>query len=614
MSFNIEPSRWQPVLLDGVPDKRDGIITYEKFWEEEVRRCIEGYKINSEMISGDFYFWLNHWKITGENGIQSPWYTDLHHELYNELEYCKLYEQDLCLLKARDKGFSYVGAEFVAHPFLFKSQGVGLVGGYLKEYADDVMLKVSEGFNNMSRELKVTLRKRATKDALRLKSGFLEIEDGAEHERGLDSKLYAKSYKQGDGASIGKRTDRAWYEEGPHMPDLLTIIIKDRPMIKKGSLKFGLRVVGGTAGKFNEESKDFMSLYNNCEAYGFRKFFIPGSKFYIPFIFPDGTSDEVSAKESILQERNLLKKDNSPKGKKAFWDFVREVCLTEEEAMVMGGINNFDLEKLNTQRSKILTSQRLQKLVQKGNLEWVTEPNGSKTLKWVQSKNGKIEILLHPEPGYSLTRPLDVIGIDSYDQTKAETTNSQGALVVHRRFGGIDKAYELPICIYADRPEDENIFYETCLKICIYYNTKALVEYTKIGILTYFQNHKMHQYLKERPLSADVIGTKMTNRYGVHMMEPQKIQLRAKLKENIDFFCDQILFESLLSELIKFGSQNTDIAMAYGIALMHSSDIVLYPPEKEGDRSEKQERLQIGKRIRSGDGFAWESSVDFDHE
>ena len=46
------------------------------------------------------------------------------------------------------------------------------------------------------------------------------------------------------------------------------------------------------------------------------------------------------------------------------------------------------------------------------------------------------------------------------------------------------------MCIYKDRPRDIREAYENAMKILVWYNCKALLEHTKISILTYFREKK----------------------------------------------------------------------------------------------------------------------------
>ena len=66
MKVNIDWNRfdstlYKPLLNMEIPDFNPGTIAYDDFWDEQDRRCLEGYKPNSYMprISNEHYYYLN---------------------------------------------------------------------------------------------------------------------------------------------------------------------------------------------------------------------------------------------------------------------------------------------------------------------------------------------------------------------------------------------------------------------------------------------------------------------------------------------------------------------------------------------------------------------------
>ena len=147
-----------------------------------------------------------------------------------------------------------------------------------------------------------------------------------------------------------------------------------------------------------------------------------------------------------------------------------------------------------------------------------------------------------------------------------------GSAIIYRRFANTDIPSDYVVAEYTDRPKKKEDFWDGCLKLAVYYNSKMLVEYTKIGILDYFKRMNALKYLKEKPESAHNPGTKTRNRYGVHMNK----QVKALLEDLIDDYLREsvkdIWFIDLIDELANYGLQNTDRAMAFGICLIHNID------------------------------------------
>lgn len=82
---------------------------YIDFWNEQKRRCREGYEVNGYRIPGDFYFFLNFYRMPvakEENGRQFveeafPVFTTEHYKWFHYVELCELLGKDVCALKSR---------------------------------------------------------------------------------------------------------------------------------------------------------------------------------------------------------------------------------------------------------------------------------------------------------------------------------------------------------------------------------------------------------------------------------------------------------------------------------------------------------------------------------
>ena len=136
----------------------------------------------------------------------------------------------------------------------------------------------------------------------------------------------------------------------------------------------------------------------------------------------------------------------------------------------------------------------------------------------------------------------------------------------------MDEETYLPIAMYVDRPYTKDIWFENNLKLAAYYNAKLLVEYTDEMFFDWFIKQKATKFLKERPISAEAPWSKVSNKYGVHMKSYQKNLLIEMIDEYIKKHSESIYFYDLLRDLAEFGVRNTDMAMAFGIVLMHDAD------------------------------------------
>ena len=256
------------------------------------------------------------------------------------------------------------------------------------------------------------------------------------------------------------------------------------------------------------------------------------------------------------------------KDKTAYYLHMQEYPLEVEDAFMQSNKSPFDLERINTQIANILASKKMQQQVQRGRIDWVNRRDY--TTKWVADPDGEFEVIEHPRKDIL---HLDVGAVDSYYQTEAPSSDSKGCAMIFRRWhNGIETETNLPIAKYTDRPYTKDIWFENNLKLAAYYGCKLLVEYTDEMFFDWFYKQNATKFLKERPRNADAPWGKVANKYGVHMKSYQKNLLIELIDEYVKKSIEGIYFLDLLRELADFGIRNVDMAMTFGIALMHDAD------------------------------------------
>jgi len=98
---------------------------YFDFWDEEQRRCLEGYTTpeGDITITGYHYFYLNYCPIQvavdkelsdgtiiAERKQKFPRFYDTDYDYFHAIERCRRENKHLIVLKGRRKGFSYKAA------------------------------------------------------------------------------------------------------------------------------------------------------------------------------------------------------------------------------------------------------------------------------------------------------------------------------------------------------------------------------------------------------------------------------------------------------------------------------------------------------------------------
>ena len=561
--------KYAPIIHEGVPDLNPESVAYREFWDEQIERCKNGYKPNGmDAISGKHYYYLNFYKILGNSGekggrksLIAPWYRDMDREYFNLFETCKDEGKGMIVIKARDKGFSYMNSGMLAQEYTFYPHNeVGIAAG-LQVTADSFFQKVKKGLYNQTNIFRHSILKDADEV---IRAGYRKKNrDGKWEIGGFQSVIHCRTMSNPE-VFKGERLSVMVFEEAGEFKELLNAYMSSKACFMDGDIQFGVPVIGGTGGDIETSSKDFMDMYYNAEAFNLIPMFIPATQCYHGFFdLKTGVSDEKGAKKKLMAERDQLKKSDNQKG---FNLHIQNYPLTVEEAFLQTKSSMFNVAKINEQRSAILSEDAVKNQIQKGYLEWDGE---EMRVQWIPDRDGPYKILAHPMTEY---KGLDIGGIDSYDQDYA-STDSLGSAIIYRRFYSTDMASNYVIAEYTERPRTAEEFWDGCLKLAVYYNAKMLIEFTKIGIIDYFKRMGGMKYMKERPTAAHSPKTVNRNRYGIQMNKHTKAVMEQYLQKYVEENCEDIYFIDLLDELANYGVRNTDRVIAFGLCLIHDIDI-----------------------------------------
>lgn len=82
---------------------------YIDFWNEQKRRCVEGYTVGKYRITGDHYFFLNFYRLPvtkekdGMTFVEEgfPVFTTEHYKWFHYVEMCEYLKKDVAALKCR---------------------------------------------------------------------------------------------------------------------------------------------------------------------------------------------------------------------------------------------------------------------------------------------------------------------------------------------------------------------------------------------------------------------------------------------------------------------------------------------------------------------------------
>ena len=351
--------KYAPIIHEGIPDLHPESVSYREFWDEQIHRCKEGYKPKGmDAISGKHYYYLNFYKILGNSGekggrktLIAPWYRDMDREYFNLFENCKDEGKGMIVIKARDKGFSYMNSGMLAQEFTFYPfNEVGIAAG-LQVTADSFFQKVKKGLYNQTNIFRHSILKDADEV---IRAGYKKKNiEGKWEIGGFQSVIHCRTMSNPE-VFKGERLSVMVFEEAGEFKELLNAYMSSKACFMDGDIQFGVPVIGGTGGDIETSSKDFMDMYYNAEAFNLIPMFIPATQCYHGFFdLKTGVSDEEGAKGKLMAEREQLKKSDNQKG---FNLHIQNYPLTVEEAFLQTKSSKFNVAKINDQRSRILSS------------------------------------------------------------------------------------------------------------------------------------------------------------------------------------------------------------------------------------------------------------------
>lgn len=287
-------------------DAPRGTSDYIKYWDEETKRCLDGYTAeDGEYITGYHYFYLNYSPIytvkvkeyvdrygvkrqRRERSFGFPSFWDYDAYYFYGIEDAELVGQHMAVMKARKKGYSFKGAsmlvrnyEFIpgSKNFAIASEQKFLIGDGLLTKAWQIMDFVDKNTAWAKQRLKSTAMERT--------SGFkVKDEFGKETEQGYQSSIIGITLKNDPERIRGTRGKLFLWEEAGKFENLQEAwsIARASLELDDGTTFGAMQIMYGTGGT------------EGC--------LMTGSKLY-------DVSGNLTTIESISEGMNILSYDTS---------------------------------------------------------------------------------------------------------------------------------------------------------------------------------------------------------------------------------------------------------------------------------------------------------------
>lgn len=611
-----------------------GTTDYNKYWEQETDRCINGYTApDGEGITGYNYFYLNYSPImrlkeeeyTDREGnlrkrrqriLEFPSFWDYDYYYFCAIEQAELEGKHMAVLKCRQRGYSFKGGSMLVRNYMLipGSKNFAIASEQKFLIGDGLLTKAWQIMDFLDKHT-AWAKQRLVSTRMERTSGYkITDEFGKQTEQGYLSSITGITLKNDPERVRGTRAKLVLWEEGGKFPSLIDAWRIEQPSVETDDGKaFGLMIAFGTGGTEGASFEGLKELFYKPKSYNVLSFpniwdegrentecafFVPaysnlesfdddGNQVYMD---RDGNSYKEKAIENLIDQRNKVKDGGA--SQQSIDRFISERPIRPAEAVLELGKNIFPRKLLMDQLTRIRTNKKLQSMKHIVDLEWdgngqvkaTEKPSGDITnypLKKGDKPHGSVVIWEYPVKDPPLG--LYIGGCDPYDHDDS-FTNSLGSTFIFKRVRAGEAWTDVIVAEYSGRPDTAEEYYENVRKLLTFYNARLLFENERKGIYPYFTNKHCDYLLADQPdkiISEVFKDSKVQRRKGCHMTK----QIRAYgegliLEWLLDEFeeghpnVERVYSEPLIEELIENdGVRNVDRVIALCMVMIYREEL-----------------------------------------
>lgn len=508
---------------------------YRKHWDEEVRRCREGYirESDGEWVTGFLYWFLNYCPMMVNKVIPGtrkavrvesfPFFFEGIYWRFHYLHQAREAGKHAIELAKRGCAKSYSLASIMSHNLILgessevKRRVITVLTAYQKEYLSDskdgTLSKFKPGINFSF--------KNTPFPRLMLKNSPNEMawQMGYKDEFGIESgslnQVLAVSAKDDSEKLRGKR---GWilFEEMGSFKGLLSLYDITRKSVEDGDYTFATMYLVGTAAEDESDFSSAKTLLYNPDGYNILAienvydrpkqgkptfgFFFPSYVNRAGCYNRDGVSDVTKALIEILLARHKAKYSTDPK---SVLRVIAEDPITPAEAIIKVKAAYFPTVALTERLAQLDSDPHAFDDVYIGNL---TLTSGNKVEFRISndipirkygvdnSTVGALEIFEMPEKqanGEDFNLRY-IMGHDPVDNDQAESSSLSSTFV-------LDLFTDRIVAEYTGRQAFAEDNYEIVRLLCLFYNAKCLYEANKKGLYAYFSKMQCTHLLADTP-------------------------------------------------------------------------------------------------------------------
>ena len=522
-----------------------------------------------------------------------PHHVDTMKEVFDLVDISLAERKNLFIWKARDKAFSYNMSSIAAYEMMMERKNTVVCmfpKGEEVKYKENFIAKYLNTINNLPQCMKMYPDLKDTQNELHYGYEDKDEETGQTIIRGANNRIAFLKVSRKDIAK-SFRYKIGIIDEAGEIDCLKALIDTNDANTVHGGQRYGMQIVGGTSNAAHAGYNDVCLIWNNADKLGFNKFFIPRYKALwgwvpnfddkydkdgdvikagketglVPAIDPETGESKDDVAENYFKHREFVLKDIGDRN--GLLEFKQNYPKTEDDAFLRVTSSPYNIEELSAQKRLIETNEEIRRAITRGNI--TLNPDTGKT-EFKAAFNGRWEMFLPPNPDLILP---DVIGVDTVATDDIVDSDSQNAMVVYRPFQSMKELSGLPVCIYRHRPASIYTFFNDALLTSMHYNAMTLIEYLNSMMFDYYIENGGGRFLAWRPTLLTELGSKAQNKWGVKAASGAATALQYAIEETKTNFTNQV-FVSLITDLIDFGTKNTDLADAYKWAILQSKEMI----------------------------------------
>lgn len=521
----------------------------KSFFSSEIQKIIKGVDQN---MCGKMYFWYNYvWIKNIKGGRIRPEYRVCDNEWFKTVEEAQASEEwGVVCVKRRRGGFSWKEAADTIHDCITKPFSHIGINSKTERDSFHLFQKILFIYDNLPPFLKAKIGR---KNGMHLEFFRTKLLENGEKKRiGLQTEITV--VPPVDTAFEGLMLTKWVCDEAGKIPNLPQLWSFTEDCLMQEYTRAGMPILFGTSGDIATTGGGLMHMWDKAEFYKLKKFFFAGWMGIAVDEFGNDRKEEVI--RWILYER-IKKASIDPK---TYNDFLQRYPLTIEEAFSQASSGIGDVVKLNSHAAKL---RAIPPFVKTGRIRINQSSNQP---DFVPERFGYLSIFEDPSPLETY-----IASCDPADHDDTSGGSSDLCMHVFALSDGLKPTRLVAEMCYRPK-ETKEFFIQAHYLAKFYYDSKILIENNRWGMIQYFKENELHQYLALRPSSVNNMFKKRTSDIGIRMTVDVKSFMEETIRDYIDEYVDFIPSLPLIQEFLDFGKRNTDRVMSFGIGLIYARD------------------------------------------